>query len=180
MNDTRQVTLFPKTEQELGQEREEAFFEKIISNLREVVQASNANPEDISYNICTTYTSLNFRSSNICRVKLRGKKWHISIPKSLKEVIPIFAKTEIVSSESQFIRISFDSLPEDEIISLIKEATLLSIEKVPKEFDCCSRFEACNNAKVCVHPDPAFSLLCGYRKILKSGRFFSGENRNID
>ncbi len=54
------------------------------------------------------------------------------------------------------------------------------IDALPKEFDCCSRFEACSNAKHCIHPNPAMALGCGYRKILKSGRIYYGTNRNID
>lgn len=177
MND--QLSIFPKTGQELGREREKDFFESMLPDLREAVKSVNANPEDITYKKCIGYSSLNFRSSNICRLKLRGKKWYISIPITLKESIPNTVKTSGIASEPQFLRIHFSQLSKDEIVHLLKEAALLSVEKVSKEFDCCSRFMACSDAKVCVHPDPSFSLLCGYRKILKNGRIFYGENRNV-
>lgn len=174
-----QISIFQKTEQELGREREKDFFESMLPDLREAVKSVNANPEDITYKKCIGYSSLNFRSSNICRLKLRGKKWYISIPITLKESIPNTVKTSGIASEPQFLRIHFSQLSKDEIVHLLKEAALLSVEKVSKEFDCCSRFMACSDAKVCVHPDPSFSLLCGYRKILKNGRIFYGENRNV-
>lgn len=44
---------------------------------------------------------------------------------------------------------------------------------------CCSRYLECSDAKQCVHPDPAFALGCGYRKILASGKIYYGENRNV-
>lgn len=180
MDNFDQTSLFPKTEKELGMEREEAFFEQAFPALQEAAKSRNANPEDITYKVSSTHTSLKFRSSLICKLKLRGKKWYISIPNRLQEVIPEGVETTTIASEKQFLRIAFDLLADSGILSLMEKATLLAIELVPKEFDCCSRYMECSNAKVCVHPDPAFSMLCGYRKILKSGRIFYGENRNID
>jgi len=180
MDNLNQTTLFPKTEQELGMEREEAFLEKALPVLREAAKSRNANTEDITYKVLSSYSSAYFRSSLICRLKLRGKKWYIAIPKRLQKVIPENTKTTETVSEKQFLRISWEPLTDSGVLSLMENATLLAIELVPKEFDCCSRFEACSDAKVCVHPDPAFSMLCGYRKILKNGRVFYGKNRNID
>ena len=180
MDDFNQTSLFPKTEKELEMEREEAFLGQALPALREAAKSRNANPEDITYKVSSTYSSLKFRSSLICRLKLRGKKWYIAIPERLQEVIPEGVETTTISSEKQFLRIAFDLLTESGVLSLMEKATLLAIELVPKEFDCCSRYEECSDAKVCIHPDPAFSMLCGYRKILKSGRIFYGENRNID
>ena len=180
MRDFNQSSLFPKTEQERGMERETAFLEDLFPRLKKAAESRNAKPEDITYKVLAQYSSVKFRSSLICKVKMRGKKWYLSIPGRLREVIPQETETTISASEGSFLRIDFHSLSSDEIASLIERAALLAIELVPKEFDCCSRFEACCNAKVCVHPDPTFSMLCGYRKILKSGRVFWGENRNID
>lgn len=180
MCDSNQTSLFPKSEQELGMEREAAFLEDIFPKLREAAESRNANSEDITYKVLAQYSSVKFRSSLICRIRLRGKKWYISIPGRLREVIPEDTATTVSASENQSLRIDFQSLPKDDIVSLMERAALLAIELVPKEFDCCSRYEQCSGAKVCVHPDPAFSMLCGYRKILKSGRIFYGENRNID
>lgn len=180
MNDLDQTSLFPKNEKELGMEREEAFLEKALPALREAAESRNANPDDITYSVLASYSSVKFRSSLICRLKLRGKKWYISIPKRLEEVIPEDTETTQTVSESQFFRIAFELLSESGVLSLMKDATLLAIELVPKEFDCCSHYGECSDAKVCIHPDPAFSMLCGYRKILKNGRIFYGENRNID
>ncbi len=180
MDKFNQITLFPKTEQELGKAREEAFLGKALPVLREAAKSRNANPEDITYDTLASYSSAYFRSSLIFRLKLRGKKWYIAIPKRLKEVIPENTETTETVSEKDFLRIAFETLTDSGVVSLMEAATLLAIELVPKEFDCCSLFEACSDAKACVHPDPAFSMLCGYRKILKSGRVFYGRNRNID
>ena len=46
-------------------------------------------------------------------------------------------------------------------------------------FGCCSRYEACSDAKECIHPDAAFAASCSYRQNLLVGRIFYGKNKNI-
>lgn len=46
-------------------------------------------------------------------------------------------------------------------------------------FGCCSRYEACSDAKHCTHPDIMIASRCAYRKNLHSGKIFYGKNRNI-
>lgn len=46
-------------------------------------------------------------------------------------------------------------------------------------FGCCGRYEACSDARECIHPDAAFALGCGYRQNLLAGRIFYGKNKNI-
>jgi len=177
-----QINFFEKveSEKELGIQREDAFLQKAMPVLREVSKERNANPDDITSSNLELYSSIKFRSSLIAKIKLRGKKHYIAIPDRLKDCIPVTLKTTRIESEKQFSRIDFDLLTENTKLSIIENATLLAIERVPKEFDCCSRYEECSNAKVCVHPDPGFSMLCGYRRILKDGKVFYGTNRNID
>lgn len=180
MSDFNQTSLFPKTEKELGQEREEAFLAETLPRLRKTAESKNADPDDITYEVLSSYTSIRFRSSVICRLKMRGKNWCVFVPRRLQETIPEDMKPDEVRTEPKYLKISFDVLGETGTFALMERATLLAIELVPKEFDCCSRFEACSDAGVCIHPDPSFSLLCGYRKILKSGRIFCGKNRNVE
>lgn len=65
-------------------------------------------------------------------------------------------------------------------IELAKCAMQSILDRMPAGFDCCSRYLECSDAKSCTHPDKDFSLKCGYRKILRSGRIFYGKNRNIN
>lgn len=46
-------------------------------------------------------------------------------------------------------------------------------------FDCCSHYQECSDIGHCVHPDIMFAGQCGYRKKLKGGIIFFGQNRNI-
>lgn len=47
-------------------------------------------------------------------------------------------------------------------------------------FGCCSMFEECSDAKMCVHENRLYSMACSYRHNLDAGRIFYGKNRNID
>lgn len=64
--------------------------------------------------------------------------------------------------------------------SFLSSILVSKIDALQNEFECCSRFEECSNAKACIHPNPYLAVVCGYRKILKSGRIFFGENRTVD
>ena len=54
------------------------------------------------------------------------------------------------------------------------------LEAKGRTFDCCHRYVECSDARDCIHPDRAFGMGCSYRRTLKSGTIFFGENRNID
>ncbi|MEG1240238.1 MAG: hypothetical protein RSD46_02700, partial [Oscillospiraceae bacterium] len=47
-------------------------------------------------------------------------------------------------------------------------------------FSCCSRYDACSDAKDCIHPDKKVSAACTYRRKLRQGIIFFGKNRNVD
>lgn len=47
-------------------------------------------------------------------------------------------------------------------------------------FACCSRVEACSDAKHCVHDNKLYSKACTYRGNLDTGKIFYGENRNVN
>lgn len=44
---------------------------------------------------------------------------------------------------------------------------------------CCSRYNACSDAKKCIHPDLFYARICSYRKNLEAGRIFYGKNCNV-
>ncbi len=70
-----------------------------------------------------------------------------------------------------------------DMISEYSTAGASNTESAPKKsrkvdtFGCCSRYEACSDAKKCVHPDPTFATSCQYRKNLQAGRIFYGKNK---
>lgn len=46
-------------------------------------------------------------------------------------------------------------------------------------FGCCSRYEACSDAKKCLHENKLYARNCIYGSHLAEGRIFYGKNRNV-
>ena len=128
------------------------------------------------------YTSAMFNSSVIIRFTIKSDLT-ISVPTSITPKFDTYSSANITAAKD-YTKIRFslsEVLNQQEFIKeLLAQVTQNFIDKLPKEFDCCSRYVECSNAKHCIHPDGDFSLKCGYRKILQSGKIYYGANRNID
>lgn len=96
------------------------------------------------------------------------------------EDISAFIMSE--TSDASFTNFAFSLEPDcmAKYIPFLSAILDAAIATLPKEYDCCSRYEECSNAMRCIHPNPAMAIGCGYRRIMKSGRIFYGKNRNID
>lgn len=156
------------------------FLSTIEPELRAAIEAMGGDSQQMEISVTNSYTVVKFRSLTAFRLKIRGKQHQISIPVSLVDLIPNDAPGQKVSSDGKYCRMLITnkySLENyrDFLINVVGE----TVNRYPKEWDCCSRYLECSNAKTCVHPDKSFALGCGYRQILSSGRIFYGENRNI-
>lgn len=77
-------------------------------------------------------------------------------------------------------RIPLEGRWTDEMNDALLEAIDDMVGSAGKEYDACALVEACSDAGKCVREDDVRrSLYCGYRKVLRSGRVFYGENRNV-
>ena len=84
-------------------------------------------------------------------------------------------------SSRDFVKVYINSVKEiPEYLDKIRLSCQYILDRLPKEFSCCSRYMECSNAKTCIHTDKFFAIGCFYRKVLHSGRVFYGVNRNID
>lgn len=129
-----------------------------------------------------SYISVLFNSSVIVRFT-DSPNFTISVPTSLMPKTDTYSWTNItVAKDYTKIKFSLSEVQDQRglIEELLTQVTQNFIDKLPKEFDCCSRYMECSDAKHCIHPDRDFSLKCGYRKILRSGKIYYGVNRNID
>lgn len=120
------------------------------------------------------YTSVYFNSALVARMHIRGREHYISIPDSWKESLPEGVKPK--RQKDGYARIKEEDAEKPNVVRAIVYAMALHF---PKEFDCCSRFAECSDARQCTNPDHELALGCGYRKILASGRILCGENRNV-
>ncbi len=166
---------------------EKEFLSSIEPDLRAAVESMGGDSSLLS--IATTkptkfssggYTVVKFGNLTAFRLKIRGKQHYISVPITLSDLIPENAPSKKSSQSEKYCRISItDEYPFENYIPFLIDTVSETVNRYPKEWDCCSRYLECSDAKACVHPDKAFALGCGYRKILSSGRIFYGKNRNV-
>lgn len=156
------------------------YLERIVPDMRESVMEHGASPDLLVYNAVLGYTVVSFCNFTAFRLRLRGKQHSISVPLLFSDLIPDDAPTKQVASEDKYIRILLDDEHSiDLYTSLLCKIVGATVDRYPKEWDCCSRYMACSDAGRCIHPDKAFAMQCGYRKILSGGKVFYGINRNI-
>lgn len=158
------------------------LFQLIKRTLSNTLYNNDIPDSYLSFENRKNYTSALFNSSVIVRFTNKPS-FTISVPTSLMPKTDTYSWANITAAKD-YTKIKFNLSEVESQQGLIKE--LLTqvmqnfIDKLPKEFDCCSRYMECSDAKHCIHPDRDFSLKCGYRKILRSGKIYYGVNRNID
>ena len=166
-----QITL---TGFESPEYHEKEFLTIIETDLRAAVESIGGDGSLLSI------TTTKFGNLTAFRIKIRGKQHYISIPLSLADLIPVDAPSKKPTNSEKYYRVLItDEHSAESYIPFLVNVVSETVNRYPKEWDCCSRYLECSDAKTCVHPDKAFALGCGYRKILSSGRIFYGSNRNI-
>lgn len=159
------------------------FLESILSEMKDSVYAQGGEPEDLTYKSTENYTVVFFSGFTSFRLKLRGNIHYISLPITFMDLISEGYPTKrmLSDAERKYIRIFINK---DHPIESYKDFLVCvageTVNRYPKEWDCCSRYRECSDKMACVHPNRREAIKCGYRKILHSGRIFYGKNRNID
>lgn len=126
------------------------------------------------------YSSVFIRKDLVCRICSRGKAATLAIKLKDEKQIPHDVRFERKNGEEDSVWLYLDT-PEifEQVKALVSDAVHTVIKNIPYDFDCCSRYEQCSNAKRCIHPDPEFALWCSYRQKLAQGIIFYGKNKNI-
>ena len=164
----------------LLQTSEEKAYESIKPSLVEVLEDNGLDESYLTFEVRKNYHSVLFKGSSVI-VRFASKP-----SASLSVSTPTLSASKGFSSMADERGAAYTKIPlatwEDiqKHTFMLQEILQLIIDRIPKEFDCCSRYKECSDAMRCIHPDKDFALLCGYRKILRSGRIFYGKNRNID
>lgn len=166
--------------------KESLFLDSIFPALQAVAESKGVPVELLTRKATQTdskssgYTVVAYHGFTAFRLKMRGKQFHISVLTQFSNLIPEGIPKKQAKSEEGYIRLLVDQEhPIESYTDFLVAVTGAAIDRLPKEWDCCSRYLECSDAKTCVHPDKVFALDCGYRKILNSGRIFYGKNRNI-
>lgn len=160
---------------------EQSVLNDLLPLLNAAATSMGAGNSEIEIHHGKSYSSVKFRNLVAFRLRLRGKSPYLEIPEESKHLVASAFPADCQKSVAGgFYRIGLKNKSiyncESILVSILKD----TIDRLPKDWDCCSRYLECSNAKKCIHPDPSFALGCGYRKILSSGTIYYGENRNID
>lgn len=161
--------------------KELAAYNSILPCLQAAAEEIGANAEGIKIIHNKEYSSVWYSSILAFRLKLRKNSRYIEVPLDSQSVVQVIAppdKQKKVTGD--FWRVKLDNEPISKHADVLASVLQDAINRLPKEWDCCSRYMECSNAKRCIHPDPELALKCGYRKILASGKIYYGENRNIE
>ena len=161
---------------------EAQVYEFIKDTLYTVVRDNFLPEQELSLQKCRGYYSVTYLSAVIARIHFGKKSSYISVDaKAAKPLLTLSTiEFSVKKSDMQLVRIKVNA-PEDvlHILDIIAASAQSALDSIPKEFDCCSRYEACSDAMQCLQPDKQARLGCGYRRILATGRVFYGKNKNV-
>lgn len=166
--------------------REYQAFLAISPALKELLKKENLSPDYLFFkqskadNAQYSSAYLFNEGSLFCRICFRGKQNYFAIPVKYEKLIPSAVDYKIQKSDPNYCRIPLTS-PESitEHLEFLKEVLEAETDAYPADFGCCSRYVECSNAQQCIHPNPDMALRCIYRKNLKKGKIFYGENKTI-
>lgn len=162
-------------------EKELSAYREILPSLQKAAAESGADGAAIAIKHGKSYSSVWYGSILAFRLKLRKDARCIEVPMGSKDAAAALGPSDGQKEVSGgFWRVKLGPEPVREHADVLAAVLRDAIDRLPKEWDCCSRYMECSDAKRCVHPDPAQALKCGYRKILVSGKIYYGENRNVD
>lgn len=157
------------------------FLTAIEPAMRAAVEKVGGPMEWLSVTPTDSYTGVKFGKLTAFRLRIRGKRHYISVPLSLADLIPSDVPSKVPTKDEKYYKVLItNDHPLDSYKNFLLDIVSETVNRYPKEWDCCSRYLECSDAKICTHPDKAFAIVCGYRKILSSGCIFFGANRNID
>lgn len=161
---------------------ERKAFDLVYPHLQDIIYNAPADSNVLVFKELENCSSVYFLNSNmrLFQIRMRKKNKYLLLPESCVAELPEGTVVERVKSEEGMIRVPLES-PED----ILRYASQLRsiLDKTSRkyhEFACCSRYEACSDAKTCIHPDVIFALGCQYRHNLMDGKIFYGKNKNID
>lgn len=159
-----QTSLFSSSEQ--------AAYALLEPGLLAVLEANWAEPGLLRFESRKSYCSIVYGSSVLARLS-GGASPTLSVLRG-KTPIPGAA------ADGNFDKLSLRELGEAErYLPQLQEALQSILDRVPKDFSCCSRYLECSDRRACTNPNRDQALRCGYRRALRQGKIFYGENRNV-
>lgn len=172
-----QIRMFSADEPDIN---ERNTYRLLLPIFQSVLDECNIDYKELSFDRKKNYSSIMLTSLLIARLCFRGENSYAEIPTYCDEVIPALLSRQ-KAKDSNFIRVFIPPASSAPDYSDFWASVLsLAVDRIPNEFDCCSQYVECSNAGRCISSQKELALGCGYKKILRSGRVFYGQSRNVD
>ena len=155
---------------------------RIYEQLRPAIETACAelqlDPAKFRFEERANFSSIYFGSLVIFRIRCRGQGDYLEVKAKARDLIPEDLNPYPGKTDSMIrIPIQPDGL-NPAVLAIVRPVIEETVKQQGKDFDCCDRYMECSDARQCVRSDFR-AFLCGYRKVLKSGRVFFGKNRNV-
>lgn len=160
---------------------ERKCFELIYPHISDIIDNAPITSEILVFKEINNCSSIYFLTQNmlVFQVRFRKKSKYLLLPEQCESDLPEGSSVCRSKSDPGMIRIPLDS-PEDILLYVTAiRNVFIQLTKRYQTFGCCGRYEACSDARACIHPDVKFALGCQYRQNLKEGKIFYGKNKTI-
>lgn len=160
---------------------ERRAFELVYPHLCDIIYNAPIDTEVLLFREINDCSSVYFMSTNMLlfQIRFRKKSKYLLLPERCVDDLQGVTGTR-AKSDPGMVRIPMES-PDDILVYIPALRNILrAASKRNQSFGCCSRYEACSDAKTCIHPDVKFALGCQYRHNLMEGKIFYGKNKTID
>lgn len=163
---------------------EDWVYGHLEDSLLQVTKDNNVSAGKLVLKKGKSYSSVFYDTQLAFRICCRDEHHYFGVSTIYSELIPADLTRNVTKDgrSEGFVNYSFDPSSEGitQYAAILSSVLDAAIDSLPKEFDCCSYYEECSNSKHCVNPNPSIATGCGYRRIMKKGRIFYGQNRNTD
>lgn len=161
---------------------EQRAFDLAYPVLKDIIFNAPMDAQILVFQELENCSSVYFLDTNeiFFRIRLRKKSRYISISNRYEDLLPPDTIVSRVMSEAGMVRIAIQTCEDILKYVPVLRAVLERICRNHRDFGCCSRYEACSDAKTCVHPDPKFALGCWYQQNLLEGKIFYGKNKTVN
>lgn len=154
---------------------EAEIYQEIQATLEEIAKKNFLPDNGIKLIPGNSYSSVFAYGNLVCRICWRKAKYIAikGVPEQYPSVVTF--RHEQKHYGGNFVNILLGDRAEVvQLTPLLEQAMQNALDLIPKEYDCCSRFEKCSAKGACIHPDPEFAKQCGYRKKLAHGIVYGG------